>query len=187
MQTKTKSIPACANVWRTPRARVSHMMVPSAMPPALSVARSLFTRIALLPELRDQLGVQIGGALAHFAALEAHHPTIGLMVNRAVLASGASFPLQRDFVALRDDIADRRLDRAAQLFAERMDGALLESALARISSRDWRAANHRPVHIVGEQGEETAAITATPFRESVLNHSFVFDCAHNASPGFRDA
>src|SRR5271155_4843104 len=109
MQMKTKSIPACANVWRTPRARVSHMIVPSATPPDLSVARSWFVRIALFPELRDQLSVQIGGALAHFTALEAHHPTIGLMINRAVLARRAPFPLQRDFVAFRDDIAHGRL------------------------------------------------------------------------------
>src|SRR5216683_1229726 len=112
---KTKSIPACASVCRTPRARVSHRIVPIAIPPDLSVARSLLVRIALLPELRDQLGIQVRGALAHLAVLEAHHPAIGLMVDRAVFAAAPALPLERELLAVRYDVPDGRQDRAAQL------------------------------------------------------------------------
>src|SRR5207245_2778996 len=112
---KTKSIPACASVCRTPRARVSHRIVPSAIPPDLSVARNLLMRIALLPKLRDQFGIKIGGAFAHLAVLEAHHPTVRLMINRAIPAAAPSLPLKRELLTVRDNVPNGWRNRAAQL------------------------------------------------------------------------
>src|SRR5581483_1645664 len=171
---KTKSIPACASVCTTPRARVSHRMVPSASSPLLSAARSLLMRIELLPELRYQFGIQVSGAFAHLAILEAHHPAVSLGVDRAVFAAGATLPLQHHLVALGDDIAHRRRDRTRQAGAERLDRALEKRPFAGVSPRYRRAADNGPVDIIRQQFHEGRTLAAGPPRESVRDQLSVF-------------
>src|SRR5437899_1580080 len=102
VQIITKSIPAAASVCTTPRPRVSHISVPRATPPAFNVARSRLTRIALLPQLRNDFGVEVRRPLRDLAVLDAHHPAIGLPIVGAVLSRRPPIPLQHDLVTVRN-------------------------------------------------------------------------------------
>jgi hypothetical protein len=57
VQIQAKSIPAPASVCITPRPRVSHTIVPSAIPPALSAALSLLVLIICLDSPRGRRGL----------------------------------------------------------------------------------------------------------------------------------
>src|SRR5579863_801359 len=120
VQIITKSMPAAASVCTTPRPRVSHISVPSAAPPFFNIARSRLTRIALFPQLRNDFGVEVCRSLFNLAVFDPHHPAIGLAVVRPVLPRRTPIPLQHHFVAVDDNVAQRRLDRSADLLAERL-------------------------------------------------------------------
>src|SRR6266851_1464029 len=133
---------------------------------------------ALLPNFGDQFGIEVGGTFAYLAVLDTHRPAVGLVIGLAVLPGAVRYEFDHDLVALGDDVAHGRLERAGEFLAERLDGALDELALALIGARGGSIADDGPVDVVGEKLEYRGTVTASPFRESVRDHFFIFGSAH---------
>src|SRR5713101_5717432 len=173
LQATIGSIPNCSQVeprGATTKRRVFHL---SASLRCRAACSSL-----LLPNFGDQLCIEVGGALGHLAVLDAHRPAVGLVIRLTVLSGTVRYEFDHDLVALGDDVAHGRLERAGEFLAERLDGALDELALALIGARGGSIADDGPVDVVGEKLEYRGPVTASPFRESIRDHFFIFGSAH---------
>src|SRR5260370_38726133 len=121
----------------------------------------------LLPDFGDQFGIEVGGALGHLAVLDAHRPAVGLVIGLAVLPGAVRYEFDHDLVALGDDVAHGRLERAGEFLAERLDGALDELALALIGARGGSIFDYGSMDVVGQKLVYRWTVTPSPFLASV--------------------